>query len=185
MTINTNNDLYDERPWYKQGWPWFLISFPAMSVVLGLNMLYLASQTNNSLVVDDYYKQGKLISQLSVRDQLAAQLQLSAEVRAAHEGIVVQLSRLSSSVQAFNYPAELSLRWVHVTQSQKDGSAALHHMGGGRYFEPKSELPREGKWRLHLQPVADTGNPSVESTWRLVSHRVTLSGDATVSLDYR
>lgn len=63
MSLTPPTITTDIKPWYRYGWPWFLMSFPAMAVVLGFHLLYLAMNTNNSLVVDDYYKQGKGINQ--------------------------------------------------------------------------------------------------------------------------
>ncbi len=51
-------------PWYKQFWPWFLIAVPLITLVMGGVLLKLAISTEDSLVVDDYYKEGKAINAL-------------------------------------------------------------------------------------------------------------------------
>ena len=50
------------RPWYKEFWPWFLIAVPIITLIMGGVLLKLAISTEDSLVVDDYYKEGKAIN---------------------------------------------------------------------------------------------------------------------------
>jgi len=51
------------QPWYKQFWPWFLISLPVTVMIVCGVIIYLSiSQGNFSMVVDDYYKRGKTIN---------------------------------------------------------------------------------------------------------------------------
>ena len=49
------------EPWYRQGWPWFLIALPATAVVAGIATLVIAAKTFDGMVVDDYYKEGQAI----------------------------------------------------------------------------------------------------------------------------
>ena len=48
--------------WYRQRWPWLLISGPAIVVVASLTSAWLAITTDDGLVASDYYKQGLLIN---------------------------------------------------------------------------------------------------------------------------
>jgi len=200
MSKNSINNDADVKPWYKQIWPWFIISIPATSIVLGVNMFYLALTTNNSLVVDDYYKQGKAINSRIERDKNASRLGLSALVSSSDEGVLLQLEReptvdsevvdnqvVSNQVvnnqivdsNAINWPDTLSLRWIHVTQAHKDGATFLQHLGQGRYLAPSVHLPDNGRWRIHVQP-AESPQASIQKTqfvadWRLVSEQISLS----------
>ena len=49
----------DVKPWYKQFWPWFLIAIPTSSFIMAYFIVKFATNTQDSLVVDDYYKEGK------------------------------------------------------------------------------------------------------------------------------
>ncbi len=52
-----------QKPWYKQFWPWFLIALPVTVMCVCATIIYLsASQGGFSMVVDDYYKRGKMIN---------------------------------------------------------------------------------------------------------------------------
>lgn len=179
-----NADLMSQQPlpWYRYGWPWFLISIPLVSIVLGGVMLNLALKANNSLVVDDYYKEGKAINLRIERDRVSALLGLSVSLSASSEGLIMGVSRQAPEVsvslqakaeklqQVFSWPDTLQLRWVHVTEESKDGASLLKSVGGSRYVAVGVHLPHSGKYRLHLQ--GQNG-----SEWRLVSPLVSLSGD--------
>lgn len=174
IEIRDRNLSQQILPWYRYAWPWFLISFPLTSVILGIGMFYLALQTNNSLVVDDYYKQGKAINQRIEKDQQASLLGLAATLTPGQEGLLIELNRhlpagLPAELQAramtlqeiFVPPMALSLRWVHVTQAKLDGSARAVSIGGGRYIVSGLNLPETGHYRLHIQP-------ETEASWRIV-----------------
>ena len=51
----------DTKPWYKQFWPWFLISLPLSVVIAAIYTINLAIETQDGLVTDDYYKEGLAI----------------------------------------------------------------------------------------------------------------------------
>jgi hypothetical protein len=191
MSLAINNPLDDRdfagKPWYRYGWPWFLISIPFVSMLLGGMMLYLGLSTNNSLVVDDYYKEGKAINLRIERDRIATLLGLGATLTPSLEGMVLQVSRsapaLPASLQAdaaaaaadFQWPDTLQIRWVHVTQAERDGEALLRGLGGNRYLAPGVALPDSGKFRIHVQPLDDV-------TWRLISPLIDVGDAGAVSI---
>jgi len=70
---------FDARPWYREPWPWIIIAGPASAVVAGVALLWLAIDSNDGLVVDDYYKEGLAINQVIRRDQAAFDLRYRAQ----------------------------------------------------------------------------------------------------------
>jgi hypothetical protein len=100
-------------PWYRERWPWILMSGPAIVIVAGLFTAWLAFSSEDGLVVDDYYKQGLAINQTLGRSDAAARL-----------GIIAQVSQSGSRVrvvlQGATAPAVLSLRLVHPTRAGMD-----------------------------------------------------------------
>jgi hypothetical protein len=178
MSLSTRTTLddreHDDKPWYRYGWPWFLISFPVVSMVLGAMMFYLGSSTNNSLVVDDYYREGKSINQRIERDRAAALIGLNATLWQSSEGVLIEVSRITPVLPSsllkdaqtaragYHIPEALQISWVHVTQAERDGKALLQSIGRERYLAPGISLPGSGKFRVHLQPLDD-------ASWRLVS----------------
>lgn len=177
------------RPWYRYGWPWFLISIPLTSVCLGSVMLYLAFNANNSLVVDDYYKEGKAYNLRIERDRLASLLGLEAVIMQSSEGVILELEQgvpaqlppglevqARTASEAYALPESIVMRWVHVTQAERDGIAQMTFIGANRYIAQDVSLPTQGKFRLHLEPVSsapaeaiiDSSAPG-ETDWRLIS----------------
>ena len=59
-------------PWYRQFWPWLLISIPLLTVIAGVATIWIASREPVALVHDDYYKEGLAINQNLARDRAAA-----------------------------------------------------------------------------------------------------------------
>lgn len=185
VTITNRNKLSEQiLPWYHYGWPWFLISIPFVSVCLGSVMLYLAFNANNSLVVDDYYKEGKAYNLRIERDRLASLLGLRAVVTQSSEGLILELvqdtpialpesleSAARSARQNYTMPASLRLRWIHVTQEARDGHTELMFIGANRYIAQGVSLPVQGKFRLHIEPASTVGGQTVqtEGDWRVTS----------------
>jgi len=45
-------EITDTKPWYKQFWPWFLISIPLLTVIAGIITLIIALKNPDYLVVE-------------------------------------------------------------------------------------------------------------------------------------
>lgn len=147
-----------EPPWYRQGWPWLLMLMPALAVVGGFITLWLAITSNNALVVDDYYREGKAINQTLARDQQASRLGLSATIERSGDGSGT--IGLAASNGAMAAPAGLRLRLVHPTDAQADRDAIAVLGPDGRYAIPAGTLPGSGRWTVMLEDAANQ--------WRLV-----------------
>ena len=158
----------DRRPWYREGWMLFVFSFPALSVVLGLAMLMLSLTTNNALVVDDYYKQGKAINQTLGRDQYAKQHNLSAFIEPGVDGVSIDLQ----GHPGFELPDAIQVKWVHITLDLHDGTLELLRDGqSNRYhahWHLENDTSRFGRpykdiqdmqYRVHIE--------SDDKQWRL------------------
>jgi hypothetical protein len=143
----TTPTTHDIEPWYKQGWPWLLISLPASAVVGGIITLFLAVNSPNALVVDDYYKEGLAINQQKQRQANAARIGLHGLLR--HNGSLLTLS-LSSATPLTE--KTLSLQIVHSTRPELDRQLTLQRVGEGRYAGETAWLS-PGTWYLRLEPA--------------------------------
>jgi len=159
------------KPWYREPWPWFLISLPAAAVIAGLTTVWIAANSADGLVVGDYYKAGLAINQTLARDDAARALALTATLQGKDGALGLTLAgRLHA------YPDQLSLTLAHPTRQGLDQTLTLSHAGGGLYRTSLPAMPA-GKWHAQLTEPA--------STWRLsgvlhtpFSQPVTLKTDA-------
>ena len=135
----------DIQPWYRQGWPWALISLPASAVIGGIITLVLAIQSPNALVVDDYYKQGLAINQQKHRLAAADSMALTGLLR--YDGKQIQLELGGSQPLA---DETLLLQVIHSTRAELDRSLLLQRKGG--YYSAELEELVPGSWYLRLQP---------------------------------
>ena len=68
-------------PWYRQAWPWFLISLPATAVIAGSITFYLAAKGWDGPVANDYYKQGLAINEALERATRGRELGVAATMK--------------------------------------------------------------------------------------------------------
>lgn len=140
----------DSTPWYKQFWPWFLIAIPLSSVIVGSQVLRFATDGTNSLVVDDYYKEGKAINHRLDKIEKARALDIKTQLYIEQGQIVLKfLSGAPTSGEA------LKLDFFHVTQEFKDFSVLLTRDASGSYRN-NEDYPIKGKWRLRLTPMDES-----------------------------
>lgn len=133
--------------WYKQFWPWFLITIPVVSIILSVTMLNLAINTENSMVVDDYYKEGKGINLQLERVEIARKKNISTEI--VTKGTSLSLNFLSGKPDT---GAALKLMFSHATLESKDFEVLLAQDAQG-VFRTQLEQPLSGKWYLTLTPL--------------------------------
>ncbi len=137
-----------QKPWYKQPLVWLVISIPATSVVLGFSLLTLAINTDDSLVVDDYYTKGKHINRVLVRDQYAVALGLSGSLILNKNENIIYLT-LHSKLKI--KPTQLTLRFLHPTRKKQDKELMLTPTKTPQRY--KAHLPplREGRWYAQVE----------------------------------
>lgn len=126
---NGFSDL-DSQPWYRQFWPWFLISLPATVVVAGLVTLYIAHKHSDDLVVDEYYRDGLGINQQLEKKQRALALGMSATLtfmqsESSHTVVV--------GVEGEQSPGVLTLSLSHPLESDRDFVISLQQVEPGVY----------------------------------------------------
>ena len=139
------------NPWYRERWPWILMSGPATVIVAGAITAWIAFATSDGLVADDYYKRGLGINSVLKREQAAAQRGIEALVERAGGQVRVRLRGAE--------PPVLFLPLVHATRGGFDVRLRLQRAPGGLYTAALPPLAA-GHWRA----VVD--DPQGE--WRVV-----------------
>lgn len=161
-----------EPAWYRQFWPWFIILFPLGAVIGGMATLYLAIESDDGLVVDNYYKRGLAINADLSKDHRATELGLDAVIDFDPQG-KLRLQLHSSKVASLPLLA-MRLRLVHPTRAHQDQLIELDG-SSGTYLGDYDPLAK-GYWHLQLETLG--------GDWRLTG-RAHLPGQHRVQLKAR
>jgi hypothetical protein len=151
ILINTNT------PWYKQFWPWFILSPLLIVICAGFWMLYISIVTSDGVIADNFYKDGLGIETRTEQDALARNMDLQAQLKWIEPNLEVKLSGAMTG-----YPNQLSLLIIFPTQSARDVSVLLNHQGAGIYTGQLDESV-SGQRQLMIEPIIDQSS----SMWRL------------------
>ena len=171
MTVNGQTP----KPWYKEPWPWLLMSGPAIVVVAAFVTLWLAASNSSDLVSDDYYKDGKHIDLDIKRDTAAIERGINAQVLISPDGSAVRVylsGRFENSV-----PVKLTL--MHPAKKEFDQSIVLQKSAA-----PPSGDTTEFTGRFAPLPPTQHGYVRLEDTariWRVENKWITGQG-GSVSL---
>jgi hypothetical protein len=153
----------DTAPWYRHFWPWFLISIPAAAVAGSILTGVLAGRHADSLVTDDWYREGKTINRVLARDRVARRLSISAELRIDERSGEVSLELEGDSVDALE---ALSLELSHPTLASRDRQVLLRRRGESPVFRGRLPSSLSGRWYATLTPGSGSGS-TVSEPWRL------------------
>ena len=130
------------KAWYKEPWPWILMSGPAAVLVAGAFTMWLAYSGADGLVADDYYKRGLAINKV-----------LAKEDEARRRGLVVFLSMEKSRIHVDlkgDAPPALFVQLAHATRAGFDQRLRLAPVSAGAYEAALPELPR-GRWHVIIE----------------------------------
>ena len=143
----------DAKPWYREPWPWILMSGPGIVVIAATATMWIAFTSADALVAEDYYRQGLGINKVIAREQAAQRLGVSAEIEVDAAKIRVRL--------AGEAPAALFAHLAHATRAGHDLRLRLARISPGIY---EAELPPllpgrwsaaledpSGRWRIHKE----------------------------------
>ena len=141
-----------QAPWYRHRWPWIVMSGPAVVVVAGIGTAVIAAHTSDSLVTEDYYRQGITINRVLARERHSAELGVVARFAFGDRTVRIELPR---SVPA---TAGLHLVLTHPSRAADDEAIDMAPVGPGAY---------EGSLRGNPRGVSRIVLEDREQTWRL------------------
>lgn len=160
MRMATAPQSHSTTPWYRNGWVWFLICIPGSAVIAGSITILIAVKTADSLVADDYYKEGRAINQRLEKDDQAKALgvSLQSSIKKSVGGHRIELQFAAKPGTAA--PQSIHLLLSHPTLNHRDVKATLVKSGAATYT---TEVPglAAGKWYAQLEDS--------ESVWRVKS----------------
>lgn len=137
----------DTKPWYKQPLVWLVIAIPGGTVIAGFITLGIALQTDDGTVVDDYYKYGKEINRVIVRDQKAAELGLVGTAGYDPENRRVSLTVASS--KGLELPDSVTVTLLHATKGGFDVEQTLPLENAALSMQLSDGLAR-GPWVVRV-----------------------------------
>ncbi len=145
------NQEKDDKPWYKYGLLWLVIALPASAVIAGITTVFIAAHKPDSLVVDDYYKDGLAINEIKDKDRKARDLGLIARMEFSGEQVRLFMTGAE--------PDQISLRLIHPTQAERDQQITLQAVSTGLYLGEGLEALTPVSWKIRLEDE--------DSTWRM------------------
>ena len=141
---------------------------PAIVIVAGFITAWLAIVSNDGLVDDNYYKVGLSVNQELKQRQLAAELNLKADLSLVNEGKSIQLVLRGLPKEAL--PDSLQLRLVHPTRKGEDQRISLVRTGSV-FRGDVSGNPGTGRWNLVIEdPVAGW---RMDGVWNIQNNKDT------------
>ncbi|ABO23855.1 FixH family protein [Shewanella loihica] len=140
------------QAWYKQFWPWFLIILPLCAVFASVNLMLLAVENKDSLVSEDYYKDGKAINMDLRKIKHAKQLGLQFELHLTQDELTL------TQHGGEPYTAALNVSFYHPTLQEKD-FAEVATADGNQVYHIALNSPLQGSWEVRLE--------GFDGTWRI------------------
>lgn len=141
-------------PWYRQPWFWFLTIFPLAAIVWCIFMIIVASNMEDTMVTDDYSKEGRAINLELARDQAAVDLGLAGELEFDQRSLALTLDTADGPAD-FPY---LVLNLFHPTLADRDRTIQFQRIAPGQYRGQLLE-DIEGRWYYDLR--------GPDNRWRL------------------
>lgn len=152
-----------EKPWYRQFWPWFIIALPASSVIAGLSLVFIAISGQDSVVRDDWYKDGRSINVDVARDTLAKTMGLSADI--IIDALTGDITASLQSKPGTVLPAQLTLGLFHVTLAKLDQTLTLKKLA----LKKQGDATYHGTLKQALQGEFDL--ELAGDNWRLIDSK--------------
>src|SRR3954466_11971361 len=100
--------------WYREPWPWPLMSGPAAVIVAGAFTMILAYRSNDGVVADDYYRSGLEVNRVLERDREARTAGLTASLTMEEGAVRIAVNGNEA------LPRVLRLTVLHPTRGGAD-----------------------------------------------------------------
>ncbi|HEX8963826.1 MAG TPA: FixH family protein [Rhodocyclaceae bacterium] len=155
------------KPWYREPWPWLLMSGPFIVVIAAIYTAYLAVSSSDGLVAADYYKQGLAANKTIASSEFAQKHGLAVSLRVNQDGFAM---RLSARDKEFAAPKALVVTLSHPTRAGMDQTAVFQRTGDD--YVGKLRLPASGHWLVLIEDES--------KTWRLLGNVVLPTSGETI-----
>jgi len=154
------------HPWHREPMVWLIAAIPLLTVFAGLTTVAIAYRHSDSVIADDYRKDGLAINREPKRDLAAQRLGIAAELAAAPGTLTIRLSGAAAE-----RPSRLVVLFSHATRSDVDQLVTLERRGADDYSARLGTLER-GHWYVEVSPM--------DRAWRLTSDFIDTPGTLTL-----
>lgn len=151
------------RPFYREFWFWVVMTPLIVVVLVVAVLLTVAIRGADDTVIDNYYKQGRLINQTFDQDLRATALGLSAQLEFIAESGEVTLEMTANEQMSF--PGQLLLLMDHPAEADKDQQIVLRRVGANQYAGPVED-DFHGSWYVTIYPELNLEQRR-QAEWRL------------------
>ncbi len=168
-SLADTRNAQDTTPWFRQFWPWFVISIPAATVCACVVTITIAVTTADALVVekgrgvdvqtDEFLRQEQRARELGVRANLS--------VDSVSGALILVTERLPVATIG----PTLHLEFAHPTMADRDFSLALTPTAEENTHTAFLPSRLNGRWYVSLEQAGD---------WRITG---ILDGDSSIRLD--
>lgn len=150
------------EPWYRQFWPWFIFGLPGAVVIACMITIFIAVTHPDSLVKDNYYREGLAINRDLAAQQAATTLGVQALLRA--NALTTDVS-VELQGEFATQPKQLTLQFTHPNTAKSDFVVQLYAADKRLYI---GELPAavSGRWHLQLSESGEAGDAGTQA-WQL------------------
>ena len=116
------DDQVQNKPWYRQFWAWFILSPLIVVVIVSSITVTLAVKGADDRVLDDYYKEGRMINMRLDQDLLAQSLSVRADLQFDQE---LKELTLQLDLKEAELPSQLLLELSHPAKADLDQSLII------------------------------------------------------------
>jgi hypothetical protein len=148
------------KKWYREFWAWFILTPLIVVVIVSTFTVTVAVRNADDRVLDNYYKEGRMINMRIDEDLVAAQLQLTADMTI--DQTINELAVVLRSVSGV-FPEVIVVEFSHPSDQDLDHTILLTHIAKGQY---QAELSRELLYRWYLR-ISPQVIPEDGKQWRL------------------
>jgi hypothetical protein len=142
------------KPWYREFWFWFVFSPLIYIIIMCSITVTIALKGADDVIIDNYYKEGRMINQALEQDQRARDLGLLADLRFDRTGGDVMISLTSAVGDTASLPDTILLMMGHPVKEEKDQIIHLKAIAPGQYRGTLATEPQYS-WYLTLYPIGD------------------------------
>jgi hypothetical protein len=137
-----------QRKWYREPYVWLIIALPLSAVIGGIITAWYAVESNDGLVVDDYYKRGLQINKVLDRDKAALRHELQASLQLIPGASVATI--VLHGNDKFSYPGTISVSFLYSTHGGYDRTEELRRVAANTYQGSMPKLVK-GRWYIQIE----------------------------------